>query len=306
MTQFQAARLKKGLVWDNRYGWILGRHRDRYENGHIYDFTRRKWTTLGEANEHHSQAGRDWVIRTEHLEIHGSASLAVLAEAATKLELFHREIFGVFASFFADSRRVDSLRLALGLSQQRPLVVWIYRTRKEYLQRADAVKWSAGIFRYSTGTSYFYGKVSRIMYHEFAHQILYIMTGKNRAPTWLSEGIAVFTASVRIEHGRVLFKGTAYNDGMTLPKLLSLTSHGAWSNAVEQGKKNGTGSPYPVAGSVVTFCMKVNDGRYRDDFMDYLRDSYRGKARNPVWSYLGISKMEFAREYQAWGKKSKP
>ncbi len=302
LTAFNAARLREGFIWTPAYGWAMAQYPQRYRDGYVYDLDRRKWTTMDEANQYHSRTGHDWVVPTQHIELHGSADLQILADAATKLEALYREIFRVFAGFFSDSRRVDALRLALGLGDHPPLKIWLYRDHDEYVRRSGAVEWSGGVFNSGNGVAYFYGRANDTMFHEFTHQVLQVMTGRNGSPAWLTEGIATYTMTVRFDLGRAVIPGMPYEANIALNDLLEINSNKAWYRAVEQAMRQRSNSPYQAAGSLCTFCMNGEDGRFRSDFVDFLRDSYRGAARNyKVWDYLGISQQDFAQQYAQWG-----
>jgi len=298
-SPFDAKMLRKGLVWTARSGWMPFDHADRYERGQVFDMQKRRWSTLASANEEHRRPGRDWVIRTEHVEVRGTADLDKMAQVATDLEAIYDEIFSVYAAFFAEGGKHDPLKLALGLVEHKPLVVWVYRTRQEYLDRSGAVEWSGGIFRPDNGTTYFYGGPSTTMYHEFTHQVLHVMTGKNESPSWLTESIAQFTETADMADGELLFLGAPYVGQIALDDLFALRSGAAWSRHVERYN----GVCYAEAGSVSTFCMQADEGKYSADFIDFVRDSYRGKTRGrAIWEYLGLSKRDFAESYRAWGE----
>lgn len=300
-SPFDAARLKQGLWWDERFGWIDAKYPERYEKGFVYDLQRKQWTTLVEANAYHAKPGRDWVIRTEHMLITGTASLEVLAQVAGRLEALYDEIFRAFPGFFTESRRVDAMRYALGLAEHKPFPVWVYADHAEYVQRADAVSWSGGIFRPSNGTAYFYGRPSPTMYHEFTHQVLHVMTGGNRSPAWLTEGIAMFTDTVTFGIRGAAFPGAPADGSWSLDDLFALRGGDDWYRAYETAQRNNRSSPYGPAGSVVTFAMQADDHKLQADFVDFLRDSYRGRTGNrDLWEYLGMDGGAFRRAYAAW------
>ena len=275
-TGFAADRLKSGLVWDTGLGWVNPAEKKRYARGGVYDLQRRGWFSVAEANAFHGQANQAWQIRTEHLLINGTADLAILADAGTQLEAFHREIFGIYAGFFAGSNRLDVLRLALGLVDSKPLEIWIYRTHQQYQSETNAPAWAGGHFSPSSGKAYFFGRVNPTMFHEFTHQILGVFAGKNDAPAWLVEGIAVYTQTATFDRGRVVIPGARPSRSLSVEDLMSLQSNAAWSAYHGRG---GGKSAYPDAGSLATYCMNADDGRFRADFIDFVRDSYFGRAK---------------------------
>ena len=193
------------------------------------------------------------------------------------------------------------MRYALGMAEHEPFDIWVYATREEYLKRSEAMAWSGGIFRHSNQTAYFYGGPSTTMYHEFTHQVLHVLTGKNRAPNWLTEGIAVHTQYVQFDIDGARFPGAPKNGNWSLDEVLSLTSHKDWNRAVETSRRNGNDSPYGSSGSLVTFAMQYRDGTLSPDFVDFLRDSYRGQdGRHKIWDYMGIPEPVFRKAYADW------
>ncbi|MBB6428705.1 hypothetical protein [Algisphaera agarilytica] len=299
VSKFEAERMKAGLIWNPDRGWMPAKHADRYDKGFVFSLRRKEWMSLADANSYHSRAGRDWEIRTEHLDVRGSTDLESISQVATQLEMMYDEIFYVYALFFAEGGKYDPLQLALGLVEHPPMKVWVYRDHAEYVNRADAVSWSGGIFRPSNGTCYFYGGPSETMFHEFTHQVLHVMTEKNDAPVWLTEAIAQYTETAVFHEDRMLFRGAAYYGHLPLDELFGLKDGNQWYRHVESDRP----SAYAEAGSVATFCMQAQDGRFRADFIDYVRDAYRGKDRNrTVWDYLGLSYEEFRVAYHRWGK----
>lgn len=297
-SAFAAARLKEGLVWDTTLGWVNPKFRDRYARGGIFDIQQRKWVTLEAANAYHATPDRAWEIRTEHLLIRGTADLSVLVDAATQLEAFYREIFGIYANFFAASGRHDVLRLALGLVEIEPLELWILRDRAQYLAVSGAPEWSGGVFIPSKGVSYFFGRVGQTMFHEFTHQILRVFTGRNDAPSWLTEGIAVFTQTAKFNRGRVEIPGSRPSRTFTLEDLMKLDSGRAWHAWHDSRDKP---SAYADAGSLVTFGMNAQDGRCRADTIDFISDAYLGRLRNrQMWDYFGMDQNALIRGYDQW------
>ncbi|MDX1564868.1 MAG: hypothetical protein R3236_05640 [Phycisphaeraceae bacterium] len=173
----------------------------------------------------------------------------------------------------------------------KPLVINIYKDRADYRKALPrAPQWSSGM--YTGGASHFFGnKVGRTMYHEFCHHVLGHFSRGGRPPAWLSEGIAVYTEHVRYDkQGRLRIGGQRRRGGKEpLESVLALKTFGQWAASPK----------YSAAGKLVWFCMEANDRKYRDDFIDFLRDSYRGRTGGKqLWDYLGISQKGFADAYR--------
>ena len=298
---FNAKRLEEGFAWDPGLGWVDVSKRDRYEKGGVYDLQRKRWVLLSEANDYHRRPDRAWDIRTEHLRIRGTADLAVLADAATKLELLSREIFALYAGFFAQKRGDDVLRLSLGLTKAEPLEVWILHDKETYQDVSDAPDWSGGVYDPAENRSYFYGAAGETMYHEFTHHLLEAYTGQNRAEAWLVEGIAGYTETVTFERGQVTLPGARPSSALSLEDLLKLRTNRQWHGWHDRAERNDRPSAYADAASLVTYAMNAEDGRYRADTIDYVRDAYLGRTRRAaLWDYLGLSDDAFAAGYARW------
>lgn len=310
---------KAGAVWDLKLGWISANEKDRprYNNGEFFDLQTKKWTTLDEANRLHSELTNPWIIQTEHLELRGTAPLTVLVQVATQLELFYDQIFAAYASFFVGGKQktnAGDLKLILGMGTYPRLVVMVFKDKAQYhAALPEAPSWSAGLFNPNKGSSYFFAVGPLIsydvMFHEFTHQTLHQYTGGNSAPVWLVEGIAVYTQSPAWIDGDLVLGRLSSNlrllgwtrehaagKVMSPTALMGLTTTAAWgAGEVDQH--------YSAAGALTSFCMEAEERRYRADFVDFLRDSYRGSTNNhTIWEYLGFTHDAFLATFETWAK----
>lgn len=305
--------VKQGLVWDQRLGWIVEKDRARYDAGEYFDPQEKVWTTIDAANHAHATAANRWVIRTEHLQVQGTAPLADLVDTANRLEAFYDQVFAAYCGFFVKpgAKSGNDIRLLFGLLDHPRLVVNMAKDREAYqasLPPMVKAGWSDGMFISSTKESYFYTGWAEAVYHEFTHQILHVFTDGNRSPAWLAEGSAVYTQAPEFTDGRMRLGGIGGNNhlrmfirqqqagkALTLQKVLALDDGFAWMNSTTPDLN------YPAAGAVVQFCMEAEDRRYRSDFIDFLRDSYRSETRGyKLWEYLGMDYATFDRRYATW------
>ena len=306
-------RLKAGLVWDMKLGWIVADARERYAKGEYFDLQDKTWTTLEAANAKRSVLASRWVIPTEHLIVQGTAPLLVMVDTANRLEAFYDRVFASYSGFFvkAGAKGGSDVKLLFGTSSHDPLVINVAKDKEAYqasLPPRVSAGWSDGMFISSTKESYFYQGSEEVMYHEFTHQILHVFTDMNRGPVWLTEGAAVYTQGPvfragRMElgqvdtnsHLRLYIRQSREDKALPLGKILLLESGQVWSNSTTPELN------YPAAGAVVQFCMESEQRRYRADFLDFLRDSYRGETRGyELWEYLGIDYATFEKRYTAW------
>ena len=307
------AQLKLGYVWDGKLGWILEAERARYDTDEYFDAQERTWTTVDAANRLHASAAKRWVIQTEHLQVQGTAPLADLVDTANRLEEFYDQVFAAYCGFFVKpgAKNGDDVKLLFGLLDHPRLVVNMAKDRDAYqasLPPLVRAGWSDGMFISSTQESYFYTGWAEAVYHEFTHQILYVFAGRDSSPAWLVEGAAVYTQAPEFCDGRMNLGGVGGNDhlrmfirqelagkALSLQKILGLEDGFAWMNSTSPDLN------YPAAGAVVQFCMEAEGRRYRSDFIDFLRDSYRGETRSyQLWEYLGMDYTAFDRRYSTW------
>ena len=298
-----------GLAWDDRLGWIVEKVKKRYEKGDYFDLDRQEWTTLDQADADHSQLDHPWTILTEHLEIHGNAHLV---DAANRLERFHSQVFTAYADFFSGEGKHADLPLIFGMSNHPRLVVNIERDKEDYARSLPATisaGWSSGLFVDGPlPASYFYAGPSEVLYHEFTHQILATYGERNHAPSWLVEGIAVYSQAPVFSRGNLTFGQYTHNQhianyfsllrdhhAVPLDALFAITTGAAWRAAANPAAN------YAIAGAFAQFAMEGANRRHRADFIDFLRDSYNEHSGDhTVWDYFGMSKAELLEEFTEW------
>jgi|GEM_PF-2575984 hypothetical protein len=246
----------------------------------------RRWTTLADAERVHAMRDKPWVLRTENLEVRGTASLSQLVEVANRLETFYGEIFASYASFFAKDK--SDVRLIFGLLDHDRLAVSGARNQEDYrasLPSGIDAGWSAGMWIPSANSSFFFAGHQEVVYHEFTHQVLHAFSHVNNGPAWLVEGVAAYSQSPRFEHGAMrlgilseirqvqcYFDQRAAGRALSLEQLMAIAVTAAWSATTQPDLT------YAAAGAVVECCMEAAGRRYRADFIDFLRDSYLGRT----------------------------
>ncbi len=303
VRKFEADQMRRGLVWDKKFGWMKAADKARYEKGEFWDFSADRWTTLDEANRAHSDWNSHWVIKTEHFELRSSANLDRSVEVAERLEAFYLQLFRQYDLFFAPKGSGGAAALIFGVSpsQQQPLVVNFYRDQNQFKAHANPpTDWAAGFYSGGSHASYFYDMGNSysvtVLQHEIVHQILG-ETSPGGAESWLAEGAAVYLEDAFFRDGVLTLGGfndhsrvVAYQGGFRnnnaggehrLRDVLQLRSMREWDSG--DISKN-----YKGAGAVVYFFCNFDGGRYRSDFVDFLRDSYYGRSPK-LEDYFGLS-----------------
>jgi hypothetical protein len=301
VSKFVATQLSAGLMWDSKLGWMIAKQKSRYDAGEYYELAAKKWGKLSDLTTLHQNPQTPWVVQTHHFEVRGTCKLETVVEAAEKLEAFYAQIFAVYASFFAKGGPAD-YKVILGLTDHPRLVVNIFRSRDQYrAAMPESPDWSGGVFAPGKNASFFYnnedtGKpinITRVLYHEITHQILHTFSTGNHSPSWLTEGIAVYTEAAEVVDGELVVgrKPPRAKSKLPLMELLAVDSGDKWSKTPQ----------YAAAGTLVYFCMEGDGRKYREDFVDYLRDNYRGTtAGKKLWDYLGLPQADFEKAYAAF------
>lgn len=303
VRKYEAEQLRRGLAWDGKLGWVKAAEKARYDKGEFWDFTADRWTTVAEANKAHADWNNRWVVSTEHFQLRSSADLARTVEVAERLEAFYLQLFRHYDLFFAPKGKEGAAALIFGISpsQQQPLVVNFYRDQGQFKAHANPpTDWAAGFYSGGSHESYFYDMGNTysvtVLQHEIVHQILG-ETSPGGAESWLAEGAAVYLEDAFFRDGVLTLGGfndhsriVAYAGGFRnnnagkehrLLDVLKLRTMAEWDSG-------DIGKNYKGAGAVVYFLCNFDGGRYRADFVDFLRDQYYGKGPR-LEDYFGLS-----------------
>jgi hypothetical protein len=300
LRPYDAEQFRAGWVWDDRWGWILARERARYEKGEYFDAAAKRWDTVASWNRLHADPSDPWKLRSEHFELVSTADLELSVKVLTHLEKFFLQAFGEYDVFFARPGSSRGADLIFGVaSTPKRLTVHFYRDAAQFKKFASPpTEWAAGYYSGSTGASYFHADGDRysttVLQHELTHQILGEFSGGG-APSWLSEGAAVYLEDAYFQDGILTLGGfdkhrrvveyarnlRAGRPEHSFRKMLEFVTGRDW----DQGDISRN---YRGAGAVVYFLMTFDGGRYRGDFIDFLRDSYH-RAGRPIEDYFGLS-----------------
>jgi uncharacterized protein YkwD len=294
LRRFMAQRLQAGYSWDKNLAWKKVGQDDRYAKGEIYDLTANTWTQLAAANQTHQDPDNPWVIDSEHFKLRSTADLKVTAQVAERLEAFYLQLFRMYDLFFMDK---GGAKLIFGMSpsQGKPLVVNFYRSQAQFKQHSNPpTEWAAGFYSGGRGASFFYASGGwTTLQHEIVHQILG-ETSPGHANAWLAEGAAVYledaffregvlTAGEKQHHRRIVAYENLERSGGKEHKLLDVLKF----RTSQDWDSGDISKNYRGAGAVVYFLCNFDGGRYRGDFVEYLRAAYNGQ-RPDLSSFFGM------------------
>ncbi|AMV37470.1 DUF1570 domain-containing protein [Planctomyces sp. SH-PL62] len=337
---FAVRQLKDGNVAHPTYGWVPEDWVVHLELGELpAPAVRGKpttWLPAAEADRLRSTWRTPWQINTEHFEIRADVPLAEAIQFGRRLEAFHDLFFALMADVVGDelplARRFKSPSLAPDASY-RPHQVVYYADRDEYHERMRPVAGeqvaseSLGYYdprgpgRGSRRPAYFFRDVDgqlpveATLYHEVSHQLLFESAGpnaylNNSGDYWVFEGLGTYFETVTPTKDGALEVG-----GLVGPRLeAALHSLGARKfqrlgdflrqdqaafNRDERIYVN-----YQQAMALTLFLMQAERGAYREPFLDYVRDAYRGRIKRgsgrSLEDRLGTPVDEIERRFRAF------
>ena len=294
LRRFDAERLKAGFEWSSQYCWAKAGEEARYQKGEVFDPTTNAWTTLAAANQKHQDPNDPWVITTEHFILRSTADLDATAKVSERLEAFYLQLFRLYDLFFMDK---GGAKLIFGMMDSKPLTVNFYRSQDQFKSHANPpTDWAAGFYSGGRHASFFYASGGwTTLQHEVVHQILG-ETSPGYGEAWLAEGAAVYledaffkngvlTLGERGNHQRIVAYEARERSSHDEHKLLDMINNYRTSQQWDSGdiSKN-----YRGAGAVVYFLCHFDGGRFRGDFVEYLRAAYNGQ-KPKLGDFFGIS-----------------
>ena len=274
-----------------------------------------RWLPAAEADALRREFDRGWQIRTEHFAILTNVPLAEAIDFGRHLEAFDE----LFTSLMADVIGPADLPLAKlakdpklspdKLPPKKPHRVNYYADKEEYvdvlspLQGAD-IRTSLGIYlpakelRAKEGISFFYrdpgGQLAETetLFHEVSHQLLFEMTpGKydpERANYWVYEGLGTYFETVRpqpdgsLRVGGLVGKRIAVAQDRVIGRreFVPIGRMASYNKFLfNAGNGGDIYLNYAEAMALVVFFMDADAGRYREDFLEYARDVYKGRIK---------------------------
>ena len=312
---FAVRQLKEGNVNHPIFGWVPSDWVEHLDRGELPNYSARgqkqvRWVPAEEANRLRSDWKNPWQVATEHFEIQSNVPLSETIEFARRLESFYDMFFTLSADLVGDNlplaRRFRSPTLT-GETSYRPHQIHYYATREEYLEHltpltTDEIDNSLGYYcpprsgKANRAVAYFFRDVggqlpvTATLYHEVSHQLLFETAGpnaftKNVGNFWVFEGLGTYFETVTpqpdgsIEVGglvgeRLTAAQQALANGRFLPLQQFLMLDQNSFSRRERILVN-----YQQAEALTVFLMQWNEATYRDDFLDYVKDAYRGRIK---------------------------
>ena len=319
-TPFAASEIALGKVKDPTFGWVPADWVPHLKRGELpAPRGGNRWLPADQADALRSDWKSGWTIRTEHFEIHANVPLSGVIAFGQQLETFHQLFFAIMADVIGGdqlplARRLKQPGLAPGMSNKPRHQVYFFATRDEYIQylapssMGGGAKESLGIYlpkkesKEFGGKSYFFNDiggqldVSTTLYHEVSHQLLFESAGsadylKNTGNYWVFEGLGTYFETVQtLEDGSIRVGGLvgpriaqAKARLVERGELIPIEEFVAMGRGAFQGERGGDiYLHYVEAMALAVFLMQADDGRYREPFLDYARDAYKGQFRGSL------------------------
>jgi hypothetical protein len=314
ITPFAKQQKRDGKVYHPTFGWVYQTWVPHLEKGELPGRGSagpkvNTWLPAAQADALRTPFSRGWEISTEHFSIKTDVPLSEAISFGRQLEAFHELFFALLADLIPEDRLPLAQRFRaksrVAEPHSDPHKVWYFADKQEYvdsliqLKGPDIAK-TLGVYdppKVSTKRTpaYFYrdpgGQVAATatLYHEVSHQLLFESAGKtsydrNVGNYWVFEGLGTYFETVEEEPGGALLVG-----GLVGPRLQE-----AWVRLIQNREfvplerfvrlgegqfteRNVIHLHYAQAMAVAVFLMQAQDGKYREGFVDYVRDAYRGK-----------------------------
>jgi hypothetical protein len=314
---FAVRKFKEGNVNDRIYGWVPSDWPLHLERGELPAPQGRgqrkdRWLSAAEADRLRAAWDPPWQITTEHFKLLTNVPLAEAIRFGRRLESF----YDLFTTLLADilgenlplARRFRDPAMT-GEPEYRPHVIYYFASKAEYVDYfrnkpgAPDLEESLGYYepaksgRGRTPAYFFRDPAGQLpvesnLYHEVSHQLLFETAGpnaytKNVGNYWVFEGLGTYFETVSPQNDGALevggFVGRRIEEALKSlvdrKRQIPLAEFVALDQ--QEFKKD---NPriylyYQQAMALAVFLMHWHDGTYRDAFLDYVRDAYRGRIK---------------------------
>jgi hypothetical protein len=315
-TPFAVGQGKSGLVDHPTFGWVPADwvpHLDRGELPAPLPRGQKKptWLPAAEADRLRETGDPPWRISTEHFQIQTEVPLAEAIGFGRRLEAFHDVFMTLFADILGESlplvRRFKQPKLT-GEPTPNTHLVHYFASRSAYLDyliplKGQDISNTLGFFdpppqgSHSRSQAFFFRDpggqlpVTANLYHEVSHQLLFETAGpnaytKNVGNYWVFEGLGTYFETVTPERDGSIevggFVGPRFEEAIRVLAGEGRVMPLAEFVKLDQNAFNREESihfHYKQAMAFAVFLMQWHDATYRDDFLDYVKDAYRGRIK---------------------------
>ncbi|MHC5536905.1 DUF1570 domain-containing protein [Singulisphaera rosea] len=340
-TPYAVSMLREHRVSHPTFGWVDSSWIPHLEAGELPAPNRGtgppRWLPTDEADRLHERWESCWRIPTEHFLIQANVPLSEAIAFARQLELFHQLFFALVPDLIIDESRLPLAQRIKDkkLTGERPSpvhLVYYFHDKSEYLEHVmtahgPGYENSLGLYvpaksgKNKRAPAYFYrdpdGQIeaSATLYHEVSHQLLFESAGpnaydRNVGNYWVFEGLGTYFETIVQEPDGSLSVGGVVGPRIALAKRhLEAGTLLPIQRLVQLGQNAFTDREdvylnYAEGMALAVFLMQADDERYRESFLDYVRDAYRGRLKSATGmtlkTRLGVSYETLDREFHTF------
>ena len=345
-TPYAVRELGWGKVKDPTFGWVPADWVPHLQRGELPAPRGSKvWLPEAEADALRRDWRNGWEITTEHFQIRTNVPLSGAIAFGRQLESLHEVFFALMADLIGPNelplaRLLRAPGRAPTLPDRPKRQVFYFATHDEYIRYLTPIrgedKQSLGIYlprseyRQHGGISYFFAEkggqldVSSTLYHEASHQLLFESAGpddynRNRGNFWVFEGLGTYFETLEPQADGSIRIGGLVGPRIAAAKqrIIDQRDFVPLEPFVKLDRSGFLGDHggdvylhYAEAMAFAVFLMQANQTRYREPFLDYARDAYRGQFRNgngrPLEDRLDRPYPDLEREFLAYLARYQP
>jgi hypothetical protein len=318
-TPYAVAQTRAGKVDHPTFGWVDKEWVPRLERGELPAPVVRgqrqvRWLPAAEADALHSPWESRWRISTEHFQIQTNVPLSEAIAFGRQLERFHELFFALLGDLLVTTdvrlplaQRFQDKKMT-GERKADPHQVYYFKDKQEYVDyltplTGPKIAGSLGIYippkpgRIKRAPAYFFRdqggqlEASATLFHEVSHQLLFETAGpnnyeRNAGNYWVFEGLGTYFETVEAGPDGSLSVGALVG-----PRIREAQVQLLERNAfipIERFVRLGKGTfnedsavilHYQESMALAVFLMQAQGGRYREPFLDYVKDAYRGRLK---------------------------
>ncbi len=320
---FAVDQLRKGYVSHPIFGWVLSDWVPHLDRGELPAPVTRgqnkaRWLSAQQANNLRANWSPPWRINTEHFEIQTDVPLDEAISFGRRLEAFHDVFMAILTDILGENiplvRRFKDPSMT-GEPGYKPHAVYYFKSQNEYIDHltpryGPEIGESLGFYdppkagANKRQPAYFFrdpnGQLptTATLYHEVSHQLLFETAGpnaymRNVGNYWVFEGLGTYFETITpladgsIEVGGLVGRRIeeAIRSLADQGRVIPLAEFVGFDQAAFNSKE-GIYVHYQEATALTVFLMQWHQGTYRDGFLEYVRDAYRGRIKHRPGQFL--------------------
>jgi len=307
-----------------------------------------RWLPTAEADGLRREFAKGWQITTEHFAIRTNVPLNEAIGFGRRLEAFY-DLFNSLMADVIGPELLPLAQLAkkpksLPTAPKKTHRVYYFADREEYISflvavEGEGIRDNLGSYLpkkrtkplgFSDGVSFFFRDpggqldVTENLDHEVSHQLLFELAGTDRyeperANFWVFEGLGTYFETMRpqpdgsLRIGGMIGKRVAVAQDRLTKKgeFIPISRMATYNKHLFYGGDGGDiYLNYAEAMALTVYLMQAHNARYREGFLEYARDVYRGRVKGSAGKgledRLGTNFGDLARDFLATLKQANP